>query len=308
MKPPSRAAQPAGGCPTPVRVTIGGQERTKRCGRRQCPSCGVLWAGDVRLVLMRAITAYGGDVALVTITAPGADVLPWVPGTRKIEPAAARRWNRQARHEWRKLHNIAAARVRRRARRDGFTWGVLAGAWAYQERGALHRHQVVPMSSASDRLYSKMYADELAALAEAHGFGFVDRGKRTRGQMWRRNLEVIPPHRAGGYLAKYVAGHKRGGRLEIAETVSHPDVPRNVYWVHPGLLHQAGVSMRILRRRRWAHCERERMRERGEVEAYNALQRAAIAHVMEHGGDVDAIANRLLAGEALIVAPRGPGL
>jgi hypothetical protein len=224
----------------------------KRCGARRCASCGVLWAGDTRVKLLRNIEAFGGDVALVTVTAPGDEQLPRDDEGMVLRPVA-RRWNRQAIEEWRRMHRKAAQRAQRHARASGGAWRVIAREWEFQRRGVLHVHVVVPMATPLERLASQVYANALDELRHRHGFGYVDRGRRTRkGSVWRRMLEVVPQERAARYLAKYVAGVKRDGRLAITETVLHPDVPGHVVYVGRHLTRATGCTMRSLRLRRRA--------------------------------------------------------
>ncbi len=250
-------------------------QAASRCRSRKCPSCGVLWAGDTRVKLLANIEAYAGDVALVTVTAPGADELPWdsealARGERVVERWAARRWNKQARHEWRAMHRKASQRAARAYRRMASDldleiaeqagpfrvppWRIVARSWEFQRRGVLHVHVVVPMATSLERMASQVYAEALDEFREAHGFGFVDRGKRSRsGAVWRRSLEVVPQVRAARYLAKYIASVEGGGKLGLSETVRHADVPPHVTYVSRGLTTATGVTMRTLRLRRYAH-------------------------------------------------------
>lgn len=290
----------AGRCPRPRQVRCpDGRWRAARCKRRDCPSCGLLWAGDCRVKLLANIREYAGDVAIVTVTAPGRDVLPYGNDGQAVERAAARRWNRQARHEWRKLHRKASQRAARHAHRHGGRWSVVARSWEFQRRGVLHVHVVVPMGTALERLASHVYVDALEELRHRHGFGFVDRGRaKKRGGLWIRALEAIPQERAARYVAKYLGGWKRG-RLEISATVGHPDVPGHVIHVRRELTRKTGVTMRELRARRacfrrfpglvqegytdparWMHrleCER-RCRLPGEAVGL------IVAHWLQHGG------------------------
>jgi hypothetical protein len=274
--PEPRPPSDGGRCPKP-RTVLSGQGRLVqvRCKSRRCPSCGHLWAGDTRQKLLVNVEAYGGDVALVTITAPGRDVLPYGEGGTQVDRAAARRWNREAREQFRGLHRRASERTKRWARGQGIEWaGVVARAWAFQRRGVLHVHLIVPMGTAGERLASHRYVAILDALRDEHGFGFVDRGRRTKSHQWARQLERVPQERAARYLAKYVAGHKlgAGGRLELAETVSHPDVPPHVVHVHRHLTARTGCTMRSLRLRRSAWWTALRTCS-GDVDAARILSR-----------------------------------
>ena len=194
-----------GACPRP-RHRDG---RAHRCRSRRCPSCGLLWAGDTRVKLLANIAAYGGDVVMVTATAPGAKRLP--------DPRAIREWNDAAPGRWRRLHSAAAQAVRR----EGHPFAFLGRTFEYQRRGALHVHAVVGVHSARELHAAHRYVFHLDRLRDRHDFGFVDRG---RGRGDRRALEVIPAERAARYMAKYLAPIQ-GGKLTLSETVLRPDCP-----------------------------------------------------------------------------------
>lgn len=211
-----------------------------RCKKRTCSSCGVLWAGDSRVKLLANVSAYGGDVVLVTVTAPGSDQLP--------TPQAMVAWNLSAPGRWRRLHQAA----RQAAIRRGHQVTVVSRTWEYQRRGALHVHVVVGVNSAREMAGAHAYAAELARLRGAHDFGFVDRGRRVGG---RRCLEVIPAERASRYVAKYLSPLGADGKPTLSETVTRRDVPPQVVHVSRRLTCKTGVTMRSLRWRRrcWMH-------------------------------------------------------
>src|SRR3954454_10732197 len=117
---------PGGATPPCPRPRPGGG----RCHSRRWPACGLLWAGDTRSRILANVQAYGGDVALVTITAPGADALPWAEDGRWVDPEAAAAWNASAPERWRVLHRVAAQRARRRHGK----LTLVAWSWEYQAR------------------------------------------------------------------------------------------------------------------------------------------------------------------------------
>lgn len=207
-----------------------------RCKSRRCPSCGVLWAGDTRRKLLANTEAYGGSVALVTVTAPGSQQLP--------DGTAMMRWNRTAPVRWRNLHRAASQIARRRHGR----FSLVAWTWEYQRRGALHKHVIVGVESARELAAAHTYVDALHQLRERHGFGFVDRGRKHGG---KRSLEVIPGDRAGRYVAKYLSPLGEDGKPTLSETVLRDDVPPLVAHVSRELTSRTGVTMRGLRRLRY---------------------------------------------------------
>jgi hypothetical protein len=191
------------------------------------------------------IEAYGGPVAMVAVTAPGQDVLPWADSTRrKIEPQARWRWNRTAPARWRELHRRAA----QLARRETGTFSLVAAEWEYQHRGALHRHVVLGMATAKERHAAYVYVQALDELRGRFGFGYVDRGRYVRGQ--GRRLRLWEPLHAARYLAKYLAPIDGAGKMGLTETVTQRDVPAHVTYVSRRLTMKTGCTMRALRLQR----------------------------------------------------------
>jgi hypothetical protein len=267
--PTAEAAGRAAACPHP---RPGGG----RCRSRRCSSCGLLWAGDTRRKLLANVEHYAADVALVTITAPGTEGVPYwarsqtsggairwvdVPDwrahrirwldptdrTKGAHPTDAYRWNRSAPGRWRDLHRAA----RQRALRDGHRVTLLARTWEYQRRGLLHVHAPLGVGTAAELAGAHAYVDALAALAPRYGFGFVDRGRRRSGRHGRA-LEIIPAARAARYVAKYLSPLDDEGKPTLSETVTKPDVPAQVAYVSRTLTQATGVTMRYLRWRRLA--------------------------------------------------------
>jgi hypothetical protein len=196
---------------------------------------------DQRTRMIANVQAHAGDVALLTITAPGADVLPWDSSEgphRTVVPAARYRWNRTAPQRWRRMHQRAAQRVRR----NGLPLRLLVRVWEYQKRGVLHLHVVVPYGTAREMAAARAYVDELRRLRVEYGFGFVD-----------RKLEVREAGHAARYLAKYLGKRDALGMLVLSETVNREDVPGLVVHVDRRLTGRTRVTMRTLRLRRAAY-------------------------------------------------------
>jgi hypothetical protein len=205
-----------------------------------------LWAGDTRRKLLANVSAYAGAVSIITITAPGSDVLPWDDSGRRIRAAERHGWNRSAPGRWRALHRAASQIARRRAGK----FSMLARTWEYQARGALHVHVVAGVDTAAEMSGANIYAQALTDLAPRYGFGYVDRGKSTNGV---RHLELIPAARAARYVAKYLSPLSADGKPTLSETVTRPDVPAHVAYVSTKLTLRTGVTMRYLRWCRHAH-------------------------------------------------------
>src|SRR3954447_21351321 len=208
-------------CPTP--------RNGRPCKSRRCPHCGALWAGDVRRKLFANFGHYDGQVAMITVTAPGADVLPWDPascthgpgvkcsGPRgcRVAPGPASIFNSQAPRHWRELHRKASQNVRRRVK--GLY--VLGRVWEYQRRGVLHVHPVLAVETAANRHAARLYTEELQRLSAQHGFGFPDaRWSSYRGQ------------NAAAYLSSYfISGH--GSKATVRETTTAKDAPPQIVYV-----------------------------------------------------------------------------
>lgn len=242
-------------CPSPRIVVQFGSERRVRCGRRSCVSCGRLWLMDTRVRTLAAVQAHAGAVALVTVTAPGVDVLPWAPCGTLVDEQAAQAWNRDAPENWSWLHRAAARDARRLAADLNVEWRLLVKAWEYQRRGVLHLHLLVPAETRAALAVSNRYVAALAEGAAAHGFGFVDRGKLASSGPRRssRSLAPVDPHRAAAYVSAYVAstGAGKGG---VAEVASKQGVPGAVVYCAQALTSVSGVTMRSLRARRRVAC------------------------------------------------------
>ncbi len=242
-------------CPSPRRISTYGREHEVRCGRRSCPSCGVLWLADTRIRSVAAGAELRSAVALVSVTAPGRDVLPWDASGDRVEVEAARRWNGAAPAKWSRLHACAGRDARAVAAEHGATWRLLFKVWEYQRRGVLHLHLVVPCGTLGERLASEAYVRGLTARAPRYGFGFVDRGKLPERGARRsaRKLAPVPAGRAAAYVTSYVAstGAGKGG---IAEVARGQGVPGAVVYIANTLTRASGVTMRSLKERRRVAC------------------------------------------------------
>ncbi|HEV2924849.1 MAG TPA: hypothetical protein VGW98_12495 [Solirubrobacteraceae bacterium] len=212
------------------------------------------------------VAAYVGHMALVTVTAPGQDRLPW-DGYRCYD-YALKPWNESAPVRWRKLHQAALKRARREAKRLGVEWFVLAQVWQEQKRGALHRHLLVPMASLDEHRVSAVYVAALHELSGEHDFGYVD-----------RKLELRSPEKAAGYLARYIA----------SELAMCRNLPGHVVEVSRRLTARTGCTMRTLRRARveWARRARARLdSESPEATARPSYAQGTLAEVKRVGTGV----------------------
>lgn len=255
-------------CPNrrPVDLTLASAvpQRPLNCKKRTCPHCGNHWAGDVRVMLLENLNrGYGAPVDMVTITAPGRELLPHEPGEGgEVLPEAAEWWNRSAPGRWSAMW--AASKYLLRRRGVELPW-LLAYVIAYQRRGVIHYHLALaadtPGRKAANRWFVALMKGEAAAvlmfkarpgtlerrtvasdgLAAEFGFGFV-------------SLEVARYGSAGvaGYFCKYVSKGGASGRAEITETVQRVEVGRRrVVYVGARLTARTRCTMRNLRLRRY---------------------------------------------------------
>lgn len=221
------------------------------CGKRSCPACGVLWLGDSRIRALAAANVLGDDVTLVSITAPGADRLPWSDDGRTVDEEEARAWNEAAPGQWSRLWARASRAARRYAKRRGVAWCLLLKSWEYQKRGVLHLHLVLPYGCPVQREATRRCVAALDALRHEHEFGFVDRGQLAeRGPLRRvRRLRAVAAGRAAAYVAGYMAS-TGAGKEGIAEVARKQGVPGAILYVSRTLTDESGVTMRTLRARR----------------------------------------------------------
>lgn len=233
---------------------------------RWCPAYSKIWAGDVRVKIFAALTAYAyffrrlvAQVRMITITAPGVEVgLVWDesvcahrgphrhsgPDGCRVLAAPAAFWNDQAPKSWRELHRVAGQKAKRAAGRAPL---LLVRVVEKQARGVLHWHLIVGYTLPWERAGADAYVEALAELAPRYGFGFVD-----------RKLEVKGPSQAAAYVSSYFVNGK-GKKAALSETVRDGAMPRSIVYVAPWLSKISGITMRTLRLRRYAWAVWSRM-------------------------------------------------
>ena len=262
-----------------------------RCMRRTCSSYAETWARDTRRRLLDNLSAYPGRAVMLTLTPPGADVLPWDPavcahlGRHKhdgrlgcrVVAEVARNWNETAPERARELNRVAKQQADRELARRGIREkrGKLVHAWEHQKRGVLHQHFLVGMGTAEqdawgtnvDGLWAQLYGEAMHELAPRYGFGFVDTKPLYE--------EAKPAREAAAYLSGYfIAG--RGKKASITETVRSREVPALVVYVTPKLTRQTFCTMRNLRRARRIYMWRCGIAERPSWPESELLEVVAI--------------------------------
>ena len=245
-------------CPTPHPF------RGARCKRRGCPCCGPGWVRSWEAITRINIGALGGSVVLITITAPGADRLPWScehdhhhAGARgcRVKADYADVWAEHAPENWRRLRDAARLAVKRAGLPTAAL--VLERVWEPQKRGVPHLHVVAGARSPVEQAAAERFHAELVRLAPEYGFG--------------AQLHVTKPMtgaEAARYLAGYLLGRSRR-KGTIRDNLADPRMPRSLIWITPaigsisrgermtawrerlGLREGTGLTMRRLRYARW---------------------------------------------------------
>ena len=242
------------------------------CKRRGCPYCGKGWVASWEANTKLNIAAFGaalggekvGAVILISLTAPGADRLPWSCGRDhrhagslgcRVKADFADAWAAAAPDNWRRLRDAARLAVKRADLPTAAL--VLERVWEPQQRGVPHLHVVAGARTPLERAAVERFHAELVRLAPDYGFG--------------PQLHVTKPMtgaEAARYLAGYLLGRSRR-KGTIRDNLADPRMPRSLIWITPaigsisngermvawrdrlGLRAGTGVTMRRLRTARW---------------------------------------------------------
>lgn len=205
---------------------------------------GPRWTEDQRRNLRTNIRAAGDVVALITVTAPGQDVLPWDHSGNRVVEGAAILWNESAQKRWTEMNRNAVQNV---ARRTGLKSRVGVRVFQLQKRGVLHLHIVTQYETEADKIWTAEYVRELRRLSRRYHYGFVDFRDRA-GKTGKPT--VMSSKRAAGYLSKYFVESS-----QIMQAVKLKKRPRRIIYVSTKLTMRTHCTMRRLRRARhlWVH-------------------------------------------------------
>jgi hypothetical protein len=182
-----------------------------RCKRRACPSYASIYLRDQAEVIKANLAVWDGHVCMVTLTAPGRDVLPWDrrrcshPGRHKcsgrlgcrVDETAAAVWNADVARRLSALMNRCQQRVRDRHGK-GVHVVLLCYVLEAQRRGVLHPHLVLGYRTAKERKALDTLRKGLRELRGEYGFG-TGSGSFDEGQPERFN-----PADAARYISKYL--------------------------------------------------------------------------------------------------------
>lgn len=191
--------------------------------------------GDWAWTLRNALAAFPGPVCLVTITAPGADVLPYGPDGRTVDSLALSEWCSTMMERWHSLRDSSAKSAKRSMNSDSVPV-VLAYVWQLQTRQAPHLHLVVSAAP-----LGRTFAGALKIRASDYGFGFVDIKTVTGSAL-----------AVGVYLSRYLTRD-----LEGSEGAKY--LPARPAYVSRRLCRRAGVGIAVARKLRhlWVFANRD---------------------------------------------------
>jgi hypothetical protein len=209
---------------------------------------------DLYVCFGENLKAHGGEAVLFSVTAPGADQLPWdegacvVPGKHKhsgelgcqVEAGQALLWNESAQKRFSAAQREAKRQADRALRKLGsnrriskcLSWHEL------QRRGLLHFHVVLPMSDAEERYWSREYVNAWEAVASRFWFGYVDRWHSIKDK-------AQPSERVGRYVAGYTLGGK--GKVPLEQAVRDPRMPSCTFHINRQLTAVSKATMRNAR-------------------------------------------------------------
>lgn len=94
----------------------------------------------------------------------------------KVVASVAREWNESQAERWRELNRIAKQHADRAVRRLGHDYkgGALVTQLELDQRGVWHRHIVLAMKTAVERVWAFEYVAKLREAGPSKWFGLVD--------------------------------------------------------------------------------------------------------------------------------------
>lgn len=253
-------------CPAFSKIP-GEEPRRVTCKRRACPRCGANWAKDQFRVASANLEFYchdpleeQGAVVMLTLTAPGAESLPWDedacrirrphehtgPAGCRVQADKALQWAESLTWRWQKLRGAARLQTRRRLKDALGNLGpgptLLLRAYEPQKRGVPHLHVVLGYRTAAERDAAHVFIGEVKRLAADYEFGFADAKGKTKthgsaGTVWRHDVEVRPMtgETAAKYLSNYLTGRNAKKKNTIRENIADPTMPSSLIWLTPAL-------------------------------------------------------------------------
>lgn len=213
----------------------GGPTWRERCGNSRCI---VNSQRHLRRQLERVrcnLRAFRGDTFMVTLTAPGRDVLPMEGSMVNWTYAAA--WNQAVWGHWKKLRHscsVAAERGEKGVRRGEC---MLAVVPEFQRRGVVHLHVVLGAQTFAQRRWCERFG--------RHARKEVKR----KGSLWGHQIRVSRVFGGGAGAARYLASYVGKGGEELRIAWEDGTLPARCFYVSRRLTRETGVTIRMLRRR-----------------------------------------------------------
>lgn len=221
------------GCASYFRAKGEVEGRWRACRRRSCKHCGPKWLAmqsqKMRLNL-GAFCGEAGRVVLISLTAPGADLLPWACDKDHkhagsygcvVERRCAVAWAEAAPEMWKRLRDAA----KRAVDRAGLPVDALVveRVWEPQKRGVPHLHVVAGARTPRELEAAERFHQELRRLAPEYGFG--------------PQLHLTRPmdgREAARYLGGYLLGRSRK-KGTIRDNLNDRLMPRLLVWETPAI-------------------------------------------------------------------------
>jgi len=195
------------------------------CGRwRDCDYCGRRKRSDQAWCIRENARVRGGEFLLVTVTAPGDDVLPRTGQLCDYGPLSD--WCSTMMERWNRVNMAAHNRARRTVKGQRGSL-VLASAWQLQKRGAPHIHVAVSAGDAG-----RVYASAVKEIASDYGFGFSDIAAR------QGNAVAV-----ARYLSSYLTSEDQRVPSEYLKLL-----PRRRVYVSRSLQRDSGATMGVAKR------------------------------------------------------------
>jgi hypothetical protein len=199
----------------------------QRCTRSRCPGNSEKHLRRQSQRIRANVASFGGDVVMVTLTAPG-----------DLGEVGCWGWNASMFERWRDLRHVAAQDARRRVK--GQRNGLLVVVPELQRRGALHLHLLLGAETLLERRWCEAFVRALRRNRLRHGFG-QQMHAPLRGGSWS------PARAAGEYVGKLGRYLSKAGGLRTMH--ENRELPARAFYVSRRLTSASGVTMRMLRRR-----------------------------------------------------------
>ena len=238
-----------------------GEKFDRNCDRPDCSYCGPIRRADCTRVGGEALGTYAQVSVLMTLTGPGAKVLPWdrslcrhSPTRRcsgdigcKVLPHIASPWNDSEPGRWHRMNDAAQ---RFAVNHVGVRALIVLWVVEDQKRGVVHRHFAFDLSTPERRAAARAWCHFVQRRSRFYAYGALVPGDDRR---WRASNAAVPAlqeHDVAGrtrmirYMAKYMA---KGMKSLWAVRYSGAG-----YYVHREATYRTNITRGSLKRARYA--------------------------------------------------------